>query len=169
MLAWGYDVKSRFWYCNMFNICELWTVILWYELKPWVCCAFGNVFFICRFLTNSDLKSDEKSLKFFHIFFNSFPKLIQICIALLGKLPVLYEDAPVIIFFVPHAIRSVSVSESSDLKNTLSFGGLSSLIITFTNRWRIIRYPGVVPRSSISQDSSISTVHQETITCPERC
>ena len=37
--------------------------------------------------------------------------------ALLGKLPVLYEDASVIIFFVPHAIRSVFISKSSDLKN----------------------------------------------------
>ena len=29
---------------------------------------------ICRFLTNSDLTSNEKCLKFFH-FFNSFPRL----------------------------------------------------------------------------------------------
>ena len=28
----------------MFKICELWTVILWYELNPRVRCAFGNVF-----------------------------------------------------------------------------------------------------------------------------
>ena len=27
----------------MFMICELWTMILWYELDPWVCCAFGNI------------------------------------------------------------------------------------------------------------------------------
>ena len=33
----------RFWNCNMFKICELWTVILWYELNPWVRFAFGNV------------------------------------------------------------------------------------------------------------------------------
>ena len=28
----------------MFKICELWTVILWYELNPRVRCAFRNVF-----------------------------------------------------------------------------------------------------------------------------
>ena len=37
--------KSRFWNCNIFKICELWTVILWYELNPRVRCAFGNVWF----------------------------------------------------------------------------------------------------------------------------
>ena len=30
----------------MFKICELWTVILWYELNPRVRCAFGNVIVI---------------------------------------------------------------------------------------------------------------------------
>ena len=30
----------------MFKICELWTVILWYELNPRVRCAFGNVCFL---------------------------------------------------------------------------------------------------------------------------
>ena len=62
----------------------------------------------------------KNPLNFSIFFFNSYPKLIQICTALLGTLRVLYEDASFIIFFVPHAIRSVSVSESSDLKNTLS-------------------------------------------------
>ena len=152
--------------CSRFVNCELWSC----DMNS----TLGSVVPLAMFFVYTDFWQIliwrlMKNPLNFSIFFNSFPKLIQICIALLGKLPVLYEDAPVIIFFVPHAIRSVSVSESSDLKNTLSFGGLSSLIITFTNRWRIIRYPGVVPRSSISQDSSISTVHQETITCPERC
>ena len=30
----------------MFKICELWIVILWYELNPRVRCAFGNVYTI---------------------------------------------------------------------------------------------------------------------------
>ena len=30
----------------MFKTCELWTVILWYELNPRVRCAFGNVYTI---------------------------------------------------------------------------------------------------------------------------
>ena len=30
----------------MFKICELWTVILWYELNPRVRCAFGNVWIL---------------------------------------------------------------------------------------------------------------------------
>ena len=30
----------------MFKICELWTVILWYELNPRVRCAFGNVLIV---------------------------------------------------------------------------------------------------------------------------
>ena len=29
----------------MFKICELWTVILWYDLNPRVRCAFGNVLY----------------------------------------------------------------------------------------------------------------------------
>ena len=30
----------------MIKICELWTLILWYELNPRVRCAFGNVYFL---------------------------------------------------------------------------------------------------------------------------
>ena len=30
----------------MFKFCELWTVILWYELNPRVRCAFGNVYIL---------------------------------------------------------------------------------------------------------------------------
>ena len=45
MFGWDFKViaLSRFWNCNMFKIFELWNVILWYELNPWVRCAFGNV------------------------------------------------------------------------------------------------------------------------------
>ena len=37
----------------MFKICELWTVILWYELNPRVRCAFGNV---CTFFHHGIIK-----------------------------------------------------------------------------------------------------------------
>ena len=52
MLGWDFEfnASSRFWNCDMFKICELWTVILWYELNPRVRCAFGKVY-ICRSLT----------------------------------------------------------------------------------------------------------------------
>ena len=33
--------------CSWFVNCELWTVILWFELNPRVRCAFGNVYFVC--------------------------------------------------------------------------------------------------------------------------
>ena len=48
MFGWDFEVNawSRFWNCYMFKICELWTVILWYELNPRVGCAFGNVIII---------------------------------------------------------------------------------------------------------------------------
>ena len=49
MLMFGCDFEvnapSRSWNCNIFKICKLWTVILWYELNPRVRCAFGNVSF----------------------------------------------------------------------------------------------------------------------------
>ena len=46
MFGWDFEINawSRFWYCNMFKIFELWIEILWYELNPRVRCAFGNVF-----------------------------------------------------------------------------------------------------------------------------
>ena len=37
-----FEVIAETVYCS--KICELWTVILWYELNPRVLCAFGNVY-----------------------------------------------------------------------------------------------------------------------------
>ena len=36
----------------MFKTCELWTVILWYELNPWVRCTFGNVYLQSQYEQN---------------------------------------------------------------------------------------------------------------------
>ena len=49
MCGWDFEVYAltRFWNCNMFQICELRTVILWYELNHRVRCAFGNVYLFC--------------------------------------------------------------------------------------------------------------------------
>ena len=47
----------------MFKICELWTVIWWYELNPRVRCAFGNVFLFCCLSLSSEagLMSQDNS------------------------------------------------------------------------------------------------------------
>ena len=40
----------------MFKICELWTVILWYELNPRVRCAFGNVLNVRLFFSEINVE-----------------------------------------------------------------------------------------------------------------
>ena len=46
MFGWDFEVDAqpRFGNFTMFKICELWTVILRYELNPRIRCAFGNVY-----------------------------------------------------------------------------------------------------------------------------